>query len=129
MAGYRWFAAASLVILTAGAATGGRAQGASTGVACGSGQPVSVNLLWPTQPNTLDPNYDTLVMFAQISRNMFNGLFKLDDSMTLQPDLAVSYSQPDALTYEIELRKDVVFHGGSPFTSADVVATVRRQMI
>ncbi|CAH1656937.1 ABC transporter substrate-binding protein [Chelatococcus asaccharovorans] len=126
MAGYRWFAAASLVILTAGAATGGRAQGASTGVACGSGQPVSVNLLWPTQPNTLDPNYDTLVMFAQISRNMFNGLFKLDDSMTLQPDLAVSYSQPDALTYEIELRKDVVFHGGSPFTSADVVATFDR---
>ncbi|MBX3536761.1 MAG: hypothetical protein KF735_03935 [Chelatococcus sp.] len=121
-----WLAAAGIVLLAGGTATQTHAQDTTSGAACGSGQPVSVNLLWPTQPNTLDPNVETLVMFAQISRNMFDGLFRLDDNMQLQPDLAVSYKQPDSLTYEIELRKDVMFHDGSAFTSADVVATFDR---
>ncbi|MCW8060805.1 ABC transporter substrate-binding protein [Agrobacterium tumefaciens] len=122
----KWLAAASIVVLAAGAATHIQAQDTKSGAACGSGQTVSVNLLWPTQPNTLDPNVETLVMFAQISRNMFDGLFRLDDNMKIQPDLAVSYKQPDNLTYEIDLRKDIVFHDGTPFTSADVVSTFDR---
>lgn len=122
----KWRAAAGIVLVAGSAVTQIHAQETKSGAACGSGQPVSVNLLSPTQPNTLDPNVETLVQFAQISRNMFDGLFQLDDNMQLQPDLAVSYKQPDNLTYEIELRKDVVFHDGSAFTSADVVATFNR---
>ena len=93
---------------------------------CGSGAAITVNLLWPTQPATLDSNYDTLVDFAQISRNLYDGLFRFDDAMRLQPSLATDYTQPDDVTYDIKLRDDVTFHDGSPFTAADVVSTFDR---
>lgn len=123
-----WLAVASISMLAIGTAACGSDQGstaAGTG-GCGSGEAVTVNLAWPAHPVSLDPNYDTPVMFAQISRNVFDGLFKLDDDMVLQPNLATEYSQPDDVTYDITLREDVVFHDGSPFTAADVVSTFER---
>ncbi|MDR5701853.1 ABC transporter substrate-binding protein [Agromyces aerolatus] len=125
----RWLAAASIAALALGTAacSGGQPDaGTSDATSCGSGAPITVNLAWPTQPTTLDPNYETLVMFAQISRNMFDGLFKLDDGMQVQPNLAEGYEQVDDLTYDITLRDDVTFHDGSPFTAADVIATFDR---
>lgn len=93
---------------------------------CGTGAAISVNLMNPTQPSTLDANYDTLIHFQQISRNLFDGLFKLDDEMQVQPNLAADYTQLDEVTYEFALRDDVVFHDGSPFTADDVVFTFDR---
>lgn len=126
---HRWLAAASIAALALGAAacsatpsTGDPANASG----CGSGEPITVNLAWPTQPTTLDPNYETLVMFAQISRNMFDGLFKLDDDMEVQPNLAEGYEQVDDLTYDITLRDDVTFHDGAAFTAADVLSTFDR---
>jgi len=125
----RWLAAMSVAALALGAAACSAdpaAPAPSDGATCGSGEPITVNLAWPTQPTTLDPNYATLVMFAQISRNMFDGLFKLDDQMQIQPNLAEGYEQVDDLTYDITLRDDVTFHDGSPFTAADVISTFDR---
>ncbi len=67
--------------------------------------PVTVNLLHPVQPDTLDGNYETLVMFQQLNRNMYDGLFRFDDTINVQPALATGYEQPDSLTYDITLRK------------------------
>lgn len=94
--------------------------------ACGVGKPVTVNLLFPTQPVNLDGNYDTLVLFSQINRNLYDGLFKLDDEMKVQPNLATGYTQIDDVTYDIALREGVTFHDGSPFTAADVVSSFMR---
>lgn len=125
----RWLAAASITGLVLGtvACTGGQSETVPSNAAqCGSGEAVVVNLAWPNQPTTLDPNYETLVLFAQISRNLFDGLFKLDNEMNIQPDLASEYTQPDSLTYDIKLRDDVTFHDGSAFTATDVVSTFNR---
>jgi len=42
------------------------------------------------------------------------------------PTLAISWRQVDPLTWEFALRPNVRFSDGSPFTSEDVVASVRR---
>lgn len=117
-----WLATATFAML-AMTATSGNAQAPA---ACGSGKPITVNLSNATQPVTLDGNYDTQVDFAQISRNMYDGLFKLNDQMLVEPSLATGYSQPDELTYDVALRSGVRFHDGSPFTAADVVSSFNR---
>ncbi|WP_421361723.1 MULTISPECIES: ABC transporter substrate-binding protein [Agrobacterium] len=117
-----WLASVSAAIFALGTVPCLAQQGA----ACGSGERVTVNLLWPTQPVSLDGNYDTLVLFSQINRNLYDGLFKLDNSMKIEPDLATGFKQLDEKTYDIALRSGVVFHDGSPFNSADVVSTFNR---
>lgn len=121
-------AAASILTLAMGATacSGQGAEQQADAAQCGSGEAVVVNLPFPTQPTTLDPNYDTITDFAQISRNMFDGLFRLSDDMKVEPNLATAYTQPDDLTYNITLRDNVKFHDGSVFSAADVVSTFTR---
>lgn len=42
------------------------------------------------------------------------------------PRLATEWSNPDETTWSFKLRENVTFHDGSPFTSADVKASVER---
>ena len=55
---------------------------------------------------------------------MFDGLTRIDEHGTVQPWLATSWTQTSPVTWELELRDDVVFHNGRPFTSEAVVAVV-----
>lgn len=102
--------------------------GAGANVAgCGTGESIIVNLNNPTQPVSLDGNYDTLIPFQQINRNLYDGLLKLDDDMQVQPALATDYTlDDDGVTYHFILRDDVTFHDGSPFTADDVISTFDR---
>jgi peptide/nickel transport system substrate-binding protein len=53
-----------------------------------------------------------------------NALYELDHNYELVPVLAESYeASDDGLTYTFKLRKDVTFHNGDSFTSADVKYT------
>src|SRR5438105_13403074 len=50
-----------------------------------------------------------------------------DNYPKLKPDIAESWSvSPDGLAYTFKVRQGVVFHDGSPLTSADVKATFDR---
>ncbi|MNF48887.1 Glutathione-binding protein GsiB precursor [compost metagenome] len=62
--------------------------------------------------------------------NMFyNGLAILDAQLAPQMALAESFDTSDAISWTIKLRKDVVFHDGKPFTSADVVYSLTRHKL
>ncbi len=62
--------------------------------------------------------------------NMFyNGLTTLDESLVPRMALAESFDTSDAILWTIQLRKDVVFHDGKPFTSADVVYSLNRHKV
>ncbi len=62
--------------------------------------------------------------------HMYNGLIRLnplDGLHTIIPDLAERWEiSADGLVYTFYLRSGVLFHDGTPFTSADVVATYSR---
>ena len=62
--------------------------------------------------------------------NMFyNGLTTLDEQLAPRMALAESFDTTDAISWTIKLRKDVVFHDGKPFTSADVVYSLTRHKL
>ncbi|MED1202746.1 glutathione ABC transporter substrate-binding protein [Heyndrickxia acidicola] len=58
---------------------------------------------------------------AHVIDQVYETLFKRNpQTMAIEPDLAVSYTNPDPLTWIIKLRKGVKFQDGTPF-NADAV--------
>src|SRR5215217_5761456 len=66
------------------------------------------------------------------TRMMYSKLLKrdpADGNKTIITDLATSVEpSADSKVYTFKLRQDVKFHDGTPFTSADVVASLKRQL-
>ena len=122
----RWLAlTASIAVVGSAALTGcGAGDDEAADVGCGNGKTLRVTVA--EEPSSLDGNYDTLVIPAQISHNLYDGLFTVDRNLKVQPNLATGYVRADPRTYRIALREGVTFHDGVPFTSADVVNTVDR---
>jgi oligopeptide transport system substrate-binding protein len=82
---------------------------------------------------TLDPGELDAEVDSEIAQNVFNGPFKFDNNLQIQPDLATEVPttsnggiSSDGLTYTIKLRKDVTFSNGDKFTSADVLYSWNR---
>lgn len=75
------------------------------------------------QPEQFDPRVANDAVTSKLKRLLFSGLMYLDESQKLLPDLAKSVTVRDPLTYEFELRDDVLFHNHKKLTSADVKAT------
>jgi peptide/nickel transport system substrate-binding protein len=70
---------------------------------------------WPFAPAI--PN----ILF---NKTLYGSLIKYDlDGVTPVPDLAESWSTPDAKVWTFKLRKDVKWHDGKPFTAEDVKFT------
>jgi peptide/nickel transport system substrate-binding protein len=77
---------------------------------------------------TLDPGNYRARDTETLLRLMYDGLVTHDRSMKVVPELAVSWQQPDKLTYEFTLRRGIKFHDGSELTADDVVFTFTRLM-
>ncbi len=77
-------------------------------------------------PFVLDPHYLFLGPNMAAARHIFDSLVGRDADSHWVPGLAESWRQTDDLTWEFKLRQGVVFHDGSPFTAADVVASFAR---
>jgi peptide/nickel transport system substrate-binding protein len=72
---------------------------------------------------TLDPRVAVEARAMQIAPLIYSSLLELDEQGNLVPDLAFSWSQPDARTYLFRLRRGVRFHDGREVTAEDVRAT------
>jgi peptide/nickel transport system substrate-binding protein len=71
-----------------------------------------------------NPIYVSGAADTSISRLIFSGLFKYDNNNQLTGDLAKNWTINDAQTrYTVNLRKDVSWHDGQPFTADDVIFT------
>lgn len=78
-------------------------------------------------PNTLDPALvgDTTSSF--VVRQLFSGLVRLDNQLTIQPDLAERWEiSDDGRAYTFFLRDDARFADGTPITSEDVRYSLER---
>lgn len=77
-------------------------------------------------PTSLDPHFHNLVPNNMVAAHVFDALFDLDGQFALKPALAESYRRLDASTWEVSLRRGVVFHDGSAFDANDVLFSLCR---
>lgn len=76
---------------------------------------------------TLDPHITTALRATRYLALLHDNLINRDYDGSFKPNLADSWTvSPDGLTYTFKLRKDVKFHTGKAFTSADVKYTYDR---
>ena len=78
--------------------------------------------------NGLDPHKITDVYSGTVHRQIYNGLVQPDANVEFKPDLAVSWENPDDLTWIFKLHEGVLFHNGEEFTANDVKFTIERMM-
>jgi peptide/nickel transport system substrate-binding protein len=71
-------------------------------------------------PETIYPLAVTNDNFWMIVPNIFDGLVEFDENFRILPCLAVSWNNPDELTWRFSLRQGVKFHNGLDFTAEDV---------
>jgi peptide/nickel transport system substrate-binding protein len=80
----------------------------------------------PAPASSFDPYGHDELFTIWVQNLAFESLINYDLQGRLEPGLAVSWKRLDALIWEMELRQDVAFHDGAPFTSADVVFSIER---
>ena len=74
---------------------------------------------------TLNPILPDGSADADATKLIFSGLTRFDTDGELQPDLAQSWTvSPDGKTYTFDLRHNVTWQDGVPFTSHDVAFTI-----
>ena len=83
------------------------------------------------EPPTYDCHATTTFATIHPVRPHYNGLLKfagnINEKYGVVGDLAESFEQSkDGLTYSFKLHRNVKFHDGTPFTSADIKATYDR---
>ena len=86
--------------------------------------PRTVVMLIQNSPNSLDPRVGTDAMAERIGGLLFDALVRKDEHFEMQPWLATSWSQPDALTWVFHLRDGVRFSDGRPLEAVDVAYTI-----
>jgi peptide/nickel transport system substrate-binding protein len=88
-------------------------------------EPGSVVMIIESSPNNLDLRVGTDAQSERVGGQIFDALVKKDEHYELQPWLATSWEQPDALTWVFHLRDGVRFHDGRPLEAEDVAYTIR----
>ena len=76
---------------------------------------------------TLDPFWTTQTIAGIHGMLVYDTLFGNDDNQTPQPQMVGKYEiSEDKLSYTFALRDGLNFHDGSPVTSKDVIASLKR---
>jgi peptide/nickel transport system substrate-binding protein len=88
----------------------------------------AVNLKWAAQNDviTLDPHSQNHATTNAVMQHTYEGLTRYNKQYQAEPSLAVSWKQMSDTQWRFNLRKDVKFHDGSPFTADDVVFSFGR---
>ena len=76
---------------------------------------------------TLDPFWTTQTIAGIHGMLVYDTLFGNDDKLNPQPQMVGKYEvSADKLTYTFTLRDGLKFHDGSPVTTKDVIASLKR---
>ncbi len=83
---------------------------------------------WSSQGDiqTLDPHSQNELLTNAVNGQVYETLLRRDKQLNLSPALSVSWRQLGAMHWQMNLRRDVLFHDGSSFTADDVVFSVKR---
>jgi peptide/nickel transport system substrate-binding protein len=85
-------------------------------------------LRWASQGDvqSFDPHAYNSGLNNQFNAFVYEGLVTYDQQFNIEPALAASWTQPEPTRWRFELRPNVVFHDGTPFTADDVVFSFER---
>jgi len=88
----------------------------------------AATLKWGAQNDilTLDPHSQNHATTNGIMQHTYEGLVRYDKKFAVEPSLATSWELISPTHYRFQLRKNVKFHDGSPFTADDVVFSYHR---
>jgi peptide/nickel transport system substrate-binding protein len=75
---------------------------------------------------SLDPHSLNEAFQLSMLGNVYEGLVSINKKMEFVPGLATKWTNPSPNVWRFELRKDVKFHDGTPFTADDVVFSYGR---
>ena len=75
---------------------------------------------------SLDPHSLNESLQLSIASNVYEGLTDRNKDLSLAPGLATSWKQTSPSVWRFELRKNVQFHDGTPFTADDVIFSFAR---
>ncbi len=79
-----------------------------------------------TEHNSLDPLFSDLGNDVSTAENMFDSMIRFDQNRQIQPNLALSWTLVDPMTWKITLRQGVRFHDGTAFSAEDVAYSLNR---
>ncbi len=79
-----------------------------------------------SDPLALDPYRHNEALTFSLLRNIYEPLTSFDERMRVGPSLALSWENPDDLTWVFHLRPGVRFHDGAPLGAEDVVWSLDR---
>lgn len=88
----------------------------------------AASLRWAAQNDilTLDPHSQNHATTNSILQHTYEGLTRYTKDYQIEPSLAVSWKQLSDTHWRFNLRKNVKFHDGSPFSADDVVFSFGR---
>jgi peptide/nickel transport system substrate-binding protein len=93
----------------------------------GGAQPQGeLRLAIPWTPENLDPTMNLSSIRAMVGVSMFDSLVGRDADSRIVPQLAESWRILDDTTWQLKLRRGVVFHDGEPFNAETVRFTFQR---
>ena len=76
--------------------------------------------------NSMDPHARNETFLLSFTHNIYEPLVRRDKQLKLEGALAQKWSNPSPTVWRFELRPNVKWHDGSPFTADDVVFTLIR---
>jgi peptide/nickel transport system substrate-binding protein len=87
-------------------------------------------LRWASQGDilTFDPDAQNEAFNNLFNMHVYESLVMYDKEFKVVPQLAVKWSNPEPTRWRFELRPNVKFHEGQPFTADDVVFSIKRVM-
>jgi peptide/nickel transport system substrate-binding protein len=87
-------------------------------------------LLWAsaTEPLTFDPHAANHTPTTGANLQVYEPLVDFNSHYEIEASLAIRWKLIDSTTWQFDLRRGVRFHDGTPFTSEDVVFSLKRAM-
>ena len=94
------------------------------------GRTITLVIAQTGDPGALNPAVTTSGSTHPVTDQIFNGLVGLDEQLQPVPELAERWTiEDDGRTYRFRLRPGVLWHDGTPFTSADVKFTFEQALL
>lgn len=93
---------------------------------CSANFAATLHMATDADPASLDPHEHLSQGTLQLSHLTFDPLLRWTQENTFEPRLATSWKSIDPLTTRFDLREDVYFHSGNPFSADDVIYTMQR---